>query len=159
MNEHLAGNVIRPATNADRERIKTLVFSVLAEYGLSPDPQSTDADLEDIDDSYIRAGGLFELIEDTQGQLLGTVGLYPLDAQIGELRKMYLAPHARGRGLGSAILKRTIIQARNLGFKCITLETASVLKEAVLLYTRAGFQEMPSEHLAARCDQAYILHL
>lgn len=159
MNEHLAGKVIRPATNADRERVKTLIFSVLAEYGLSPDPQSTDADLEDIEGYYIKVGGLFELIEDSQGHLLGTDGLYPVDAQTAELRKIYLAPHARGKGLGSAILKRTIAQARNLGFKAVTLETASVLKEAVLLYTRAGFQEMPSEHLAARCDQAFILHL
>jgi putative acetyltransferase len=109
---------------------EALVFGVLAEYGLSPDPQSTDADLEDtdadledtdadledIEGSYIRAGGLFELIEDTQGQLLGAVGLYSVDAQTGELRKIYLAPHARGRGLGSAILKRTIVQARDLGF-------------------------------------------
>jgi putative acetyltransferase len=159
MNDRFADTVIRSATNADQSQIKALVFSVLAEYGLSPDSQTTDADLDDIEGNYIRAGGLFELVEDSQGHLLGTVGLYPLDNETCELRKMYLAPHARGRGLGSAMLERTLAQARQLGFTSVTLETANVLKEAIHLYTRIGFRQTTSEHLSARCDQAYILHL
>lgn len=159
MNEQLANFVTRPASNADRSRVQALVFSILAEYGLSPDSQTTDADLNDIEGSYIKSGGLFELIEDAQGQLLGTVGLYPVDAEICELRKMYLVPHARGKGLGHLVLERTVAQARKLGFKQVTLETASVLKEAIRLYVRFGFRETSSEHLSARCDQSYILHL
>jgi len=159
MNEPLADFVIRPASNADRSRVKAFVFGILTEYGLSPDAQTTDADLEDIEESYIKRGGCFELLEDMQGQLLGTVGLYPVDAEICELRKMYLAPYARGRGWGRLLLERTVSQARQLGFKHVTLETASVLKEAIRLYVSFGFRETPAKHLSARCDQAYILDL
>jgi hypothetical protein len=55
---------IRSATNADRERVAELVFGVLAEYGLEPDPETTDADLQNIEANYLERGGLFEIIED-----------------------------------------------------------------------------------------------
>jgi putative acetyltransferase len=150
---------IRPATNADHERIKAVVFGVLAEYGLSPDCGKTDVDLDDIENHYFASGGLFEVVEDERGELVGTVGLYVVDSKTCELRKMYLAPQARGQGLGKLLLERTIEQARQRSFQRIVLETASVLKEAIHLYTRFGFAPMQSDHLATRCDQAYVLHL
>ncbi len=150
---------IRAATNEDRGRIAALVFGVLAEYGLRPDPAGTDADLEDIEGGYAARGGLFEVVEDGGGKLVGTCGLYPLDAATCELRKMYLLPEARGAGLGKLLLERAVGHARLRGFKTIVLETASVLEDAVRLYTRYGFRPVESEHLAARCDQAYALRL
>lgn len=150
---------IRAATNADRERIAALVFGVLAEYGLRPDPETTDADLKDVEGGYSARGGLFEVVEDEGGNLLGTCGLYPLDAETCELRKMYLARQSRGLGLGKRLLERAVGHARGAGFKTIVLETASVLEEAIRLYTRFGFAPVESEHLAARCDQAYALRL
>ena len=56
--------IIRVASNSDRERVVSLVFSVLSEYGLPPDPESIDSDLNDIENNYIHSGGIFELIED-----------------------------------------------------------------------------------------------
>lgn len=150
---------IRRATNRDGEKIRTLVFGVLAEYGLQGDIEATDSDLKDIDASYFERGGIFELIEDREGNLLGTVGLYPLDQQTCELRKMYFLPQVRGKGLGRHILARTIAHARTLGFKTVILETASVLKEAIRLYTRFGFQPINAGHLSSRCDQAYSLEI
>jgi hypothetical protein len=44
--------------------VAELVFGVLAEYGLEPDPETTDADLQDIEANYLQRGGLFEVIED-----------------------------------------------------------------------------------------------
>lgn len=154
-----AGVRVRPATNADRERVKALVFGVLVEFDLRPDPEGTDADLGDIEAGYFRRGGLFELLEDEQGNLLGTVGLYPLDSQTCELRKMYFAPQLRGRGLGRELLARTVEHARRLGFTKITLETASVLESANRLYTKFGFRPIEHEHISPRCDRTYYLNL
>lgn len=151
--------VIRDAANRDRERVAALIFNILAEFGLQPDPESTDADLNGIEGNYIHSGGLFELIEDKKGNLLGTVGLYPLDKVTCELRKMYFVPQARGIGLGRYVLERAVSRAREFGFKAVVLETAGVLKEAIRLYTRFGFVPMQSGHLSARCDRAYILKL
>jgi GNAT superfamily N-acetyltransferase len=155
----LSDITIRVAANRDRAGIEALVFGVLAEYGLEPDPESTDADLQDIEGNYLRAGGLFEVIEDRQGNLLGTVGLYPLDGDTCELRKMYFIPGIRGLGLGRYILERTIDHARRSGFKRVVLETSSKLEAANRLYTGFGFRLAPRDHLASRADQAYFLDL
>ena len=149
----------RTATNLDRDRIESLVFGVLAEYDLPPSPESTDADLQDIEGGYLQRGGVFEIIEDGQGRLLGTVGLYPLDDETCELRKMYLAPQVRGLGLGKRILERMIARARSLGFKKMVLETSSKLEAAKRLYLKFGFQAMRHEHLSPRADQSYFLEL
>jgi putative acetyltransferase len=151
--------LIRTATNQDKDRITALLFGVLSEFGLQPNPESTDADLNDIEKNYLAAGGSFELLEDREGNLLGMVGLCPLDEETCELRKMYFVPQVRGLGLGKLILERTINHARQSGFRKITLETAGVLKGAIHLYLSFGFMPVESEHLAARCDQAYELNL
>jgi putative acetyltransferase len=72
---------------------------------------------------------------------------------------MYFAPELRGRGLGRYILERTVNNARRLGFKRMTLETASVLEKAIRLYTRFGFKPHEIKHRSARSDQAYFLDL
>lgn len=151
--------VIRAATNEDRDRVVALVFGVLNEYGLPPDLETKDSDLKDIEGNYIRTGGVFELIEDPEGTLLGCFGLFPLNQETVELRKMYFLPQVRGMGLGKRVLERAVAYARRLGFKTITLETASVLQQAIRLYTRFGFSPAAVEHVTARCDQAYTLKL
>lgn len=150
---------LRRATNADCEPVKTLVFTVLGEYGLKPDPGVTDADLDDIERSYFARGGTFCVLEDEDSSVVGAYGLYPVEGQTCELRKMYLRRTHRGRGLGKLLLEDALASARQLGFTTLTLETASVLKEAIALYKRYGFAPCPSDHLAARCDQAYALEL
>ena len=154
--DHLS---LRTATKQDVAQITALVGSVLAEHGLQIDLQATDADLQDIEQNYLAAGGAFEVIEDEQGKLLGTVGLYPLDRATCELRKMYFASSLRGLGLGHFMLERMIEQARSLGFARITLETASVLKAANHLYVKYGFRPVEKTHLPARADLAYSLDL
>lgn len=149
---------IRTASNSDCGRIQALVFGVLAEYELLPDLDGTDQDLTDIEANYLNRGGIFEVIEDTHGNLLGTVGLYPFDQETVELRKMYFAPELRGKGVGKKILARTIEKAREMGFLRIYLETAAILKEAVHLYEKFGFEPVGEKH-TPRCDQAYCLEL
>lgn len=150
---------IRPATNDDGELIRALVFGVLDEFGLPSDPAGKDADLNDIESNYLRSGGTFEVIEDKQGTLVGTYGLYPLDKATVELRKMYFVPQIRGFGLGRKILERAVVKARLLGFKSIVLETISILETAIHLYTRFGFVPVPGKHHSARVDQTYLLRL
>ena len=150
--------IFRAATNHDGERIRNLVFGVLREYGLEPDPGGTDDDLSDIEKNYIGRGGVFEILEDRQANLLGTVGLYPINSETVELRKMYFEKSLRGKGFGKLTLEKMIEEARRRGFRRIYLETNSVLKEAIHLYEKFGFGPTDEKH-AARCDQAYILEL
>jgi GNAT superfamily N-acetyltransferase len=150
---------LRAATNGDRAAIEALVFGVLAEYGLKPDPASTDADLRDLESSYLERGGSFDVLTDEAGQVVGSVGLFPTSPAVCELRKMYLAKPVRGLGYGRRLLEHALGRARELGFARVVLETASVLREAITLYEQYGFRRYQAEHLAARCDAAYFLDL
>ena len=149
---------IRQAKNTDREAIENVVFSVLEEYGLEPDPGETDIDLKDIETNYINRGGYFGVIEENH-EIIASVGIYKLDQDTCELRKMYMLPSQRGRGLGKKLLEFSLSKASELGFKKVVLETASPLKEAIALYTKYGFKEFKPKHLSARCDQAFELEL
>lgn len=151
--------VLRAATNEDREAIEHLVFGVLAEYGLAPDPASTDADLSDIQREYFKKGGSFEVLVDGDGHIVGTVGLYAISREVCEIRKMYLAVHVRGQGLGHRLLKHALTKAKSLQFSRVELETASVLKEAIALYERYGFRLFHPQHLSSRCNAAYCLDI
>ncbi|UCF15670.1 MAG: GNAT family N-acetyltransferase [Phycisphaerales bacterium] len=150
---------LRRASNRDREEITGLVYNVLEEYGLKPDPGATDADLLDIEQSYFARGGVFFVLEDRHCEIIGAYGLYPLENQMCELRKMYLHKSHRGTGLGKFLLDNALAQARKLGFTKVTLETASVLEEAIALYESYGFVEYKPDHMSERCDQAYFLEL
>jgi putative acetyltransferase len=134
--------IIRPATNKDCAKVRALIFAVLDEYGLEPAPKTTDRDLDDLEGFY--AGGAFDVLEAADGDIIGTVGLWPMggDAAGGavELRKMYLKASARGRGHGKKLLTHAIKRAKELGFRRIELQTARVLEEALGLYAKFGFE-------------------
>ena len=146
-----------PANNQQTEAIQNVVFSVLREYGL--EPGAIDFCLENIELNYFQKGGHFYVLVDEHNTIVATGGLYAIDKDNAEIRKMYLLPEHRGQGLGKWILTALIDKAKELGFQRIELETASVLKEAIGLYKKFGFQAFCPPHIAARCDQAYELRL
>jgi putative acetyltransferase len=150
---------LRIAHNTDCKQITDLVYGVLKEYGLKPDPACTDADIKDVESSYFDRGGRFFVLEAEDGSIIGAYGLYPVEEHTCELRKMYLHKAHRGKGLGKFLLEDALSKARQLGFEKMILETASVLKEAIVLYKSYGFVEYNPQHMSSRCDQAYRLEL
>lgn len=150
---------IRNASNEDSDAVLALVASVLAEYGMEVDTTTTDRDLLNIEESYEKRGGHLEVIVDQTGRIVGSIGIYVCSDKTCELRKMYLIPELRGRGMGRYLLERVIARARELGFEQLVLETSSKLQVANRLYTHFGFQQIVPDHLSARADQAYSLKL
>ncbi len=150
---------IRPASNADAEAVRELVFAILREHGLDPDPESTDADLNDLEASYLHPGGAFDVVVDASGAVVSSVGLFPLGGGRCELRKMYVAAAHRGRGLGRRLVNHALGRARGLGFRRAELETSSRLEAAIRLYESSGFRPFVPDHMPARADRGYYLDL
>jgi GNAT superfamily N-acetyltransferase len=155
----------RRATNADCAIVQQVVDRALREYGLHVILDAGDVDLTDLERHYDARGGRFELLEASDGDVVGVVGWRPAGESVVELKKLYLTARARGRGLGRRALLRVVDAARDRRARCIVLETASVLHEANRLYTRFGF--VPADGAAAgpfatlteQCDRAYRLDL
>jgi ribosomal protein S18 acetylase RimI-like enzyme len=61
-----------------------------------------------------------------------------------EIKTLYVAPEARGRGLGSQIMHRLMAEAKSQGFSEVRLETVSFMTDAIRLYRSFGFAERPA---------------
>ena len=153
----MSGPQLRAATVDDQAAVKSLIFAILNEYELEPSPTTIDKDLDDLEGFY--AGGVFDVLETEEGDIIGTVALLPLENGACELRKMYLKSKFRGRGYGQRLLKHAIARAREKGFSRIQLQTARVLEEAIGLYQKFGFKPIEDSTLERRCDQALALDL
>ncbi len=157
MSDLSADYQIRSATNADSLQVRELVYTILEEYGMSPDPEHADKSLKDIEASF--ENGSFEVLLGPDGEIVGTVGVLFLNEQTCELTKMFLDRRHRGNGLGKFLLERAITFARSSGFKVMELETATALKEAVKLYETFGFQDHEKSNSVARCNKVMTLTL
>lgn len=144
---------IRDYRPGDEDDVLRIVSAVLAEYGLSANPEATDADLADIDKHYLSNNGVFRIVV-SGDRVVGSYGLYATAATSCELRKMYLLPEYRGLGLGRRMMEDAFREAASRGFLEMTLETNSRLKEALALYRAWGFREYTPVHLSDRCDLA-----
>lgn len=151
--------LIRSWTPADREAAAAVIRDTLAEYGLAWEPEGADRDVLEVEASYFKVGGEFWVVEQ-QGQIVGTAAYYPVERgqKAVEIRKMYLLPITRGKGLGRYLLQELEKAIINRGFQAIWIETASVLKEAVKLYESSGYQSATGVE-TARCDRVYVKSL
>ena len=95
------------------------------------------------------------------GRALGCGALRSLGEPVVEIKRMYVRPEARGRGLGAAILGVLEQQAVERGFRVVRLETGPLQPEALHLYERAGYREIPcfgayAMGAASRCFERRI---
>ncbi|UJB71583.1 GNAT family N-acetyltransferase [Acaryochloris sp. 'Moss Beach'] len=155
MQDQFRDFVIRAWQPTDRQVAAEVIRSVLAEYGIGWEPDGADRDVYEVETAYLQVRGAFWVVEQ-QGQVVGTAAFYPVNRGVGtvEIRKMYLLPQVRGKGLGRWLLQRLEQEIAAQGFREVWIETASVLKEAVKLYESSGY--LPATGIETeRCDLIY----
>ncbi|MGW3621026.1 GNAT family N-acetyltransferase [Micromonospora arida] len=77
------------------------------------------------------------------GRAVACGGLQALDAETGEVKRMYVRPAYRGRGIGRQLLAALEECAFRQGHSVVCLETGTYLPAAVALYTACGYQQVP----------------
>lgn len=82
------------------------------------------------------------LVARTESEVVGCGGFRRLDATTAEIKRMWIAPTARGQGLARRLLREIERLAREAGYAEIRLDTNRALAEARTLYRREGYREI-----------------
>lgn len=138
------GLEIRDAQDSDRRELEVFLKSQRAQLGYAPgegetNGAPTDEDLVRLTASY-RGNNGHLLVLRSECKIIGTAGLYKLNGKTAEIRKIYLAPEWRGKGLGTPILDHLLEEAAYRGYSFVELETLRRMTDAKALYIKKGFK-------------------
>jgi putative acetyltransferase len=92
---------------------------------------------------FVEPDGVFLVVRDDDGVAVACGGVARFDAERGELKRMYVVPALRGRGLGRRVLVELEAEARRLGYRSLVLETGDRQPGALGLYASAGYERIP----------------
>jgi GNAT superfamily N-acetyltransferase len=129
-------------STAQIAQARELFLEYAQSLGFSLCFQSFDKELAGLPGDYAPPEGRLLLV-DYEGQLAGCVALHRLELHICEMKRLYLRPQFRGKGLGRALAERIITEARQIGYHRMRLDTVEpVMKDAVAMYRKLGFREV-----------------
>jgi GNAT superfamily N-acetyltransferase len=133
---------IEPADPRSAE-VEALVAAYVAELQAMFDYQ-TERGMPTTPADFDPGRGSFLIVREDDGTAIGCGGVRLLDPATAELKRMWLHPSSRGRGLGRALLAALEQAAVDLGASRGVLDTFDVLIPAMALYRNAGWQQVPA---------------
>jgi GNAT superfamily N-acetyltransferase len=120
------------------ELIEAMIEEMVPLYGRIDVPEAPTAGPAD----FAPPGGAFLVGYDTAGRPLCGGGVKRLGDGVCEIKRMYVVPVARGRGLGVALLVALEDAARALGYRRVRLDTGPKQPAVEAMYRRAGYREI-----------------
>jgi len=134
---------------------RELFLEYAAEWKLDLCFQDFDAELASLPGGYSAPQGrLLLAYQDTR--LAGCVALRKLEDGSCEMKRLYVRPTFRGRGLGQALVARIIEEARSIGYSRMRLDTLARMTAAVALYQSVGFQRIDAYRHNPLEDVVYL---
>ena len=131
--------------SADSAQLLSEVKNLLEEYGNTRigDPALTSyrEEIAQLPGVYGPPEGII-LLALWNGQAAGCVALKKLGEKIGEVKRLYVSPAYRKKGIARKLMERLLIEAEGLGYQLIRLDSIPKMKAAQHLYERMGFEEI-----------------
>ena len=136
-------------TDEDRALIRELFWEYLEwanerlnqEYGINLDIESMlERDMTKLEIFLPPDGRLLLAIEGARGT--GLACMKRIRKEVGEIKRMYVRPEFRGRGIGRVLLEALIAEAREMGYPTIRLDSTHFMETAHSLYCSVGFCEI-----------------
>ncbi|WP_243366162.1 GNAT family N-acetyltransferase [Fundidesulfovibrio soli] len=154
--------ILDASTPGRVEQARNLFVEYAASLGLSLCFQNFEQELAGLPGAYAPPRGAL-LLAVEGAEPLACVALRPLEgplctaegaeaayqAPIGldetcEMKRLYVRPQARGRGLGRAMAERIVAEARLRGYRRMRLDTLPSMGRAIALYESLGFKDIPA---------------
>jgi DNA-binding MarR family transcriptional regulator/predicted GNAT family acetyltransferase len=137
-----------PASAVARRCLRAYFRELEARFEEGFDPEKNPASEEEMTPPQ----GFF-VVARLGGRAVGCGALIKFGKGVGEVKRMWTAPAARGRGVARSVLRKLEALAREEGLATIRLDTNRVLLEAIAMYRREGYRE-----IARYNDNPYAHH-
>lgn len=127
---------------ADLPEVRALFLEYASSLGFSLCFQGFDQELAGLPGDYAPPRGRL-LLARAGGEPAGCVALHGLEPEVCEMKRLFVRPQFRGRGLGRALLNAVLAEALALGYRRMRLDTVEpVMGDAVRMYRAYGFREI-----------------
>jgi GNAT superfamily N-acetyltransferase len=132
--------------HAEEIAAAAILFREYADWlGIDLSFQGFEAELAGLPGKYAPPTGELMLAYSPEGDALGCAAVRPLEGRaVCEMKRLYVRPAARGLGIGAALVAAVIGAAEQLGYGEMKLDTLPSMSEALALYLRFGFLEIPA---------------
>jgi len=136
--------VILPAmASADLADVADLFRAYAAALPVDLGYQGFEAELAGLPGKYASPAGALLIARAPSGEAIACVAMRPIEGErTCEMKRLYVTPAARGLGLGGALVRAIVEQARRAGYKEIRLDTLPTMQAARAMYAQAGFLEI-----------------
>ena len=138
------------ASHADVDDVRALFQAYAASLPIDLGYQDFATELATLPGAYAAPTGALLLARDGDGRAIGCVALRALEpASVCEMKRLYVAPEARGLGLGRALLAAVVAEAGRLRYRELRLDTLPTMTAAIAMYRAEGFEPIaPYYHSA-----------
>ncbi|HEX3152505.1 MAG TPA: GNAT family N-acetyltransferase [Gemmataceae bacterium] len=131
---------IRPVRLPDEvPAVRELFCEYAAGLGFSLCFQNFDAELAGLPGAYAPPAGRL-LVAEVEGEMVGCVALRPQAAGVCELKRLYVRPAYRGKGIGRRLLEMLLAEAVDAGYLEAVFDTLESMTEALALYRSFAFE-------------------
>ena len=130
--------IVAATTEVEWREARRLIDEYAASLEVDLCFQNFDHEIEHLAEEYGPPKGALFLATDSH-TYLGCVGVREFCDGVGEMKRLYAVPAARGRGAGRLLAERAITAAKALGYRRLVLDTLPTMREAQALYESLGF--------------------
>jgi carbonic anhydrase len=133
-------NSVLPASSEDDIQVVRQLFEeYAASLAVDLSFQNFERELASLPGDYSPPRGALFLAH-ADGSAIGCIGLRPFSESVGELKRLYVVPAFRGRGLARSLISAAIVAARQVGYRGLVLDTLVSMQPAIALYESFGFE-------------------
>lgn len=119
------------------------------------DIQHYNEEIQHLDTKYgVPFGRLYIAYYD--GELAGCIGMRRIDEQNCEMKRLYVRPKFRGKGMGDKLIQEIIKDAGEIGYLYMLLDTLPFLQSAIHMYKKYGFYEIESYNDSPMSTSIYM---
>lgn len=129
-------------SEADLAAIKKLFWSYGISRGFDAAMGDFKTEIAQLPYKYVRPTGCL-LLGIYQGQAAGCVAYQYLEAQICEMKRLYVQPSFRGLGIGGFLVEKIVAEAISADYQYMRLDTFAYYEAAIHQYQKAGFYKIP----------------